>query len=76
MITLENFSENNRTKVIGKSLYRICKEDDMWFIHEHQSSKEVFATSNAFFTKSLEKVICLFNKISSEGVCLRQHGIR
>ena len=36
-ITLENFSQHNRDRKIGNSLYRICRGKDdsgKWYIHE------------------------------------------
>ena len=71
MITLNNFGPNNRTKVIGNSMYRICNTDPIngtgvWYIHETFNDGNEFSQVNAFHSKRLEYVIDSFNRISKE----------
>lgn len=69
IITINNFSETNRSKTIGNSLYRICKDqDENWLIHEAYSDKsnETWAGYNAHHNKDLQKVLDIFNAITAE----------
>ena len=68
MLTIENFSPTNRDKIIGNSLYRICKNDDTgkWYIHELYGDQNGFAGYNAYFDDDLQKVIDIFNNITKE----------
>ena len=67
-ITLESFSDSNRTKTIGDSMYRICRTDnqDMWYIFEVHNSGTVFASGKAHYNDRLEDVLSVFNNISQE----------
>lgn len=68
MITLNNFSEHNRSKYIGNSLYRICqnKNTKQWYIHETFNNKDTWAGNNDYYNDSLELVIDKFNSIEKE----------
>jgi hypothetical protein len=63
-ITLDTFSEHNRDRHIGNSLYRICRNEDTgkWYIHERYNDGTYWGISNGYFSESLEDVI---NKINS-----------
>lgn len=67
-ITLESFSESNRMKMIGDSMYRICRIDgkDTWYIFEIHNSGTVFASGKAHYNDRLEDVLSVFNNISQE----------
>lgn len=64
MLKIEDFSENNRSKRIGDSLYIICQsqESQKFYIHERISNGEEFVTARGFFG-DLESVIKKFNEI-------------
>lgn len=68
MITLENFSEHNRDKIIGNSLYRICRDNKTkkWYIHETYNNKHTWVGNNEYHNDSLEFVIDKLNKINKE----------
>ena len=74
MLTLENFSENNRTKVIGKSMYRIATDrytgpDSLWYIYEcYNDCKGTgeWAHSRSCYTNDLQKIIDIFNSLTTE----------
>lgn len=69
MITLETFSPNNRKKVIGNSLYKICQSDQSgkWYIHEFYTTTEgAFAMARGYFSSSLEDTINRINNIDQE----------
>ena len=71
MLTLEAFSEDNRTKTIGDSMYRICKSPyhEVWYILELYTlpaPKYSFGMRRAHFSHNLIDVIDAFNKISKE----------
>lgn len=71
ILSITTFSENNRTKVIGHSMYRICNKDTMngkgkWYIHETFNDGETWSQGNAYFRESLEEVIDMFNMLSKE----------
>lgn len=72
MLTIENFSPTNRDKIIGNSLYRICKNETSgkWYIHEQYNDQHTFAGYNAFHNDDLQKVIDAFNSISKERVII------
>lgn len=68
MITLENFSKDNRSKIIGDRLYRIYQEKDTktWGIVEIFNDKTTFSISHDYFSKNIAEVIHAFNNIKSE----------
>lgn len=71
MIKLEEFNENNRSKTVGSSLYRICNTDPKngsgkWYIHETYNDGVEWSRHNAHYNESLEKVLSIFNGIKSE----------
>jgi hypothetical protein len=69
IITLENFGPNNRTKRIGNSMYRICRENDnfgKWYIHETYNDGCEWTGANGFSSDDLISVIDAFNAISTE----------
>ena len=60
MITLQNFSANNRDRKIGNSLYRICRENDdkgKWYIHEIYHDAREWVGNNAHYSNELKEVI-------------------
>ena len=66
MITLNNFSDTNRSMQIGDSFYRICKNENTgyWYIFENYNSGESMARDN-YISKDLQDVIDRFNNIRS-----------
>ena len=68
-ITLENFSQHNRDRNIGNSLYRICRGKDdsgKWYIHETYNNGVEWSANNAYYTESLEEVIDIINSFTEE----------
>ena len=68
IITLENFSENNRSKIIGNSLYRICRnEERKWYVFEIYNTGDgnIRIGHNCEF-EELNAVIDYFNCIDDE----------
>ncbi|MBR4608064.1 MAG: hypothetical protein IKO41_17800 [Lachnospiraceae bacterium] len=66
-ITLENFSEENRTRRIGNSQYRICRnEKGTWYIAECYNDGIEWSKSNGFHSEDLGKVIDRFNSLNGE----------
>lgn len=66
-ITIENFSEQNRDRHIGNSLYRICKNDKgFWYIHECYNDGNEWSRSNNFYNKNLAEVIEKINSFTKE----------
>ncbi len=74
MLTLETFSEDNRTKIVGHSMYRIATDrytgpDSLWYIYECYNDVKgtgEWARSRSCFTTDLQKVIDIFNSITAE----------
>lgn len=74
MLTLENFSEDNRTKRIGNSQYRIATDHyigpgTIWYISEcynDYNGTGEWARSRGCFSTNLQKVIDRFNSITVE----------
>lgn len=71
MLTMGSFSPNNRTKVIGYSMYRICNTDPvngkgLWYIHETYNNGTEWSGNNAYHSEELESVIGIFNNILEE----------
>lgn len=70
MITIDNFSSNNRTRQIGNSLYIICRVEDTsgnWYIHEtYNDNGKDFSTANDFHSDSLQFVIDKINTFTKE----------
>lgn len=70
MITLENFSKDNRSKVIQNSLYRICQDryTKFWYIFEifNDLQGDMCMGYDDFRSKNLVDVIDRFNNIKSE----------
>ena len=75
MITLENFSEANRSKTIGNSLYRICQNayTKRWYIFEmnNDGNGSTFARDD-YTSENLANIIKKFNKIKSEKEIIRE----
>ena len=69
-ITLENFSETNRSRVIGNSLYRICKSDvtskDIWYIFEAYNNTRDWGMYKGYHSENLQAVIDILNSFKSE----------
>ena len=70
MITQENFNENNRGKIIGNSLYKICRTSNrihsVWYIHEENNTKNSLSGNNGFYSDNLQYVIDIINGFSKE----------
>jgi hypothetical protein len=69
MINLENFSEINRDKTIGNSLYRICRDryTKFWYIFEiFNDGKNYSMAHDDYSDKNLADIINRFNNIKSE----------
>lgn len=69
MLTIKEFSSTNRSKTIGNSLYRICREQDnfgKWYIHETFNDIKTWTGNNAYYNNNLQKVIDIFNNITKE----------
>lgn len=68
MITLENFSEQNRDRRIGNSLYRICKAESggKWYIHEEYADETGWSSGDFFYSHDLNYVIDKINSFSRE----------
>lgn len=73
MITLGNFSPENRDRYIGNSLYRICNTDPRngkgkWFIHEIFNDGSSFCcASDNCASDNLQEVINRINSFTKEG---------
>ena len=66
-ITIDNFSEQNRDRRIGNSLYRICRnEKGLWYIHECYNDGIEWSRSNNCYSDSLEEVIKKINSFTQE----------
>lgn len=68
-ITLENFGPNNRERIIGNSMYRICRaEDDSgnWYIFELYNYETSFAMAKAYFSDDLAATINRLNSFKRE----------
>lgn len=75
MITLENFSESNRSKTIKNSLYRICQNErtEKWYIFEMNNDGNGYASARDNYTsENLADIIEKFNKIKSEKEIIRE----
>lgn len=69
MLTIQEFSPHNRSKIIGNSLYRICREQDnsgKWYIHETYNNIKTWVGNNDCYDNDLQKVIDIFNNITKE----------
>lgn len=67
MITLKNFSELNRDRKIGNSLYRICKTNKgKWYIHETYNDGDEWAGHNFYYSNSLQFVIDKLNSFKKQ----------
>ena len=69
MITIGDFSEHNRDRIIGKSLYRICRTEDeykKWYIHETYNDGIEWACNNAFYSYDLQETINKINSFTKE----------
>lgn len=72
MITLENFSAENRDRHIGNSLYRICNTDTRngsgkWYIHEFYNDGSTWSSaSDDFVSDNLRLVIERINGFTKE----------
>lgn len=71
-ITLENFSEQNRTRRIGESQYRICRtKEGKWYVLEtynhlsHGISVD-WERATGFYSYSLSEVIEVINSFRNE----------
>ncbi len=69
--TLENFSEGNRDRHIGNSLYRICNTDarsgkGKWYIHECFNDGSEWCRANYFYNDDLRTVIDIINSFTKE----------
>lgn len=68
MITMENFSPENRDVKIGYSTYRIClNEDGKWFISESHNSPDSWYRTRSFYSDNLQEVIDKINSFTKEG---------
>ena len=67
-ITIENFSKDNRTKIIGNTMYRICKNEDsdIWYIYKQHNDGANFSQTKLQYNKDLQTVIDVFNNIDGE----------
>lgn len=68
-ITLETFSEGNRSKIIGDSLYRICRAHDdygKWYLHEQYNNGSHWSAHNNYYSDSLKFVIDKLNSFTKE----------
>lgn len=70
-ITIEIFSQNNRDRKIGNSLYRICNTDGAngkgkWYIHEAYNDGQEWVCSNNYYSNSLEETIDRINSFTKE----------
>ncbi len=71
MITLDNFSPDNRDRHIGNSLYRICNtetrpEKGKWYIHECFNDGVEWSRANYFYSDDLQTVIDIINGFTKE----------
>ena len=71
LLTTATFRPDNRTKYIGRSMYRICNTDvteghGKWYIFEIYSDYNEWAQSKGFYRNSLEEIIDIFNMIEGE----------
>lgn len=66
-ITMENFSPENRDRIIGNSLYRVCRnERGLWYISEHYSTFDTWAWRHGYFSRDLKKVLAKLNSFRKE----------
>lgn len=72
MITLGNFSAENRDRHIGNSLYRICNTEPRngngkWYIHEFYNDGSTWSgASDDFVSNDLQAVIDRINSFKKE----------
>ena len=71
MITLENFGEFKRERLIGHSQYRICntepeKGTGKWYIHESFNNGKEWVANNGYYSDSLQEVIEKINSFGKE----------
>lgn len=69
MLTLQNFSFCNRSKIIGNSLYKVCREKDnsgKWYIHETYSDGDEWVGNNAYHSDDLQTVLERINGFTRE----------
>lgn len=75
-ITLENFSEENRTRHVGNSQYRICRNDKgLWYLSECYSDGQEWTRCHGKCTPDLSEVIDRINSIKEEKEIIRERGM-
>ena len=72
-ITLENFGAHNRSRIIGNSLYRICKAENisknLWYIFESYNKRGHAVDSamhRGYHNENLQAVIDILNSFAKE----------
>lgn len=69
MVTIENFSSTNRTRIVGNSMYRICRtEDDFgnWYIYELYNHAGEYGGGCAYYSDDLSSAIDRLNSFARE----------
>jgi quinol monooxygenase YgiN len=75
LITLENFSQTNRTRRIGNSIYRICRAKDdrgKWYIVERFNDGSEWGGSRALYCDTLQQAIEKLNSFTEEKELIRR----
>lgn len=66
-ISIYNFFKYNRDRIIGNSLYRICRNTaGKWYILEIYNSEDAFSVGKGYFTDDLQSIIDRLNSFSKE----------
>ena len=68
-ITIQSFSEDNRSRTIKNSMYRICRtETGVWYINEVYNNPATgsFAIGSDFHCRSLRRAINQINRFTKE----------
>ena len=78
LLTAATFGPDNRTKYVGRSIYRICNTDatkgsGKWYIFEIYSDYNEWAQGEGFYRNSLEEVIDIFNMIADEKAVISKY---
>ena len=66
-VTLENFSDQCRTRKIGDSVYSICQNDNgNWYIMERWNDGAGFSQGRSNSSEDLGEILFIFNHLDRE----------
>lgn len=73
-IDLENFGPKYRDRIIGHSLYRICRlPNSKWYICEIFNDGESLAIGKSFYSYDLKEAIRIMNSFKGEKEVINAH---